>query len=381
MWTFLLALSSAADWTDGTAYVVASELRVRATPSATGKVLGTLSINSPVTTRGGDGDFVRIAAGSGTEGYVAEAFLRRTALTLDEALTQARTTSDLSWWQRAAALDPSSRDALHGLEAAYRSAGRTAEADRVAQQLAWPHEVLIVARSRRVETFGKHDVAVVQWLANGDSHEGRTLPAEDWGAMGIPAQWTVLPDQGAPVSATVREVWAGSHNECSGTFVVEVVLDVPLPEGRVPLAASRGSVPASWRTDGPGPTLPRAAAEAIIEAEAASRGGDGRTVRQGVARVGDRWRGRILSGFSEPGDPWTVVEGWVEGDRFVPDLAKGAGKDFDGFLELGRRDVDGDGAVERILGDRCMTIAAPDGPRREDGPSWEAITDPWCCGC
>jgi len=380
MWTLLLGLCFAADWTDGTAYVVASELRVRATPSTSGKVLGTLSINSPVTTKGADAGFVRIAAGSGTEGYVAEAFLRPTALTLAEALQQARSTSDLSWWQRAAAIDPSSRDALQGLEAAYRAAGRTREADRVAQQLAWPHEVLLVARSRRVDSFDTHDVAIVQWVVNGESGDGQVLSTEAWTSKGIPATWTVLPDIGPPVEATVREVWAGVHNECSGTYVIEVVLDVPLPEGRRPLAAARGTAPASWALDSAAPPMARAAALAVVEKQASTHGGPDKTVSSGVARVGARWRGRILSGFGDPGDPWTVVEGWVDGDRFVPD-ARSEGEDYNGFLELGRRDVDGDGAIERVLGDPCMTIATPDGPPGDDGPGWEAITDPWCCGC
>lgn len=375
MWTLLLGISLAGD----PAYVVASELRVRATPSASGKVLGTLSINAPVTTQGTADGFVHITTGSGTEGYVAEAFLGPTPLTLDEALTRARSTSDLSWWQRAAALDTSSREALAGLEAAYRAAGRAAEAERVKQQLAWPHEVLIAARSRRLRSFDAHDVMVVQFRVNSGA-DGGLLSKAVWTAKGIPETWAVLPDIGAPVQGTVREVWAGAHNECSGTDVIEVVLDVPLPEGRRPLAASRGAVPASWSTDGPAPTTPRAAAEAVVEKEGKKHGGEGKVVRTGVSRVGERWRGRILSGFGEPGDPWTVVEGWVDGDRFVRD-PRPLEDDVDGFMELGRRDVDGDGVIERIFGDPCMSLAIPDAPATDDGDGWEAITDPWCCGC
>jgi len=50
-------------------------------------------------------------------------------------------------------------------------------------------------------------------------------------------------------------------------------------------------------------------------------------------------------------------------------------------MELGRRDVDGDGVIERIFGDPCMSIAIPAAPATDDFDGWEAITDPWCCGC
>ena len=55
--------------------------------------------------------------------------------------------------------------------------------------------------------------------------------------------------------------------------------------------------------------------------------------------------------------------------------------DVDGCMELGRRDVDGDGVIERIFGDPCMSIAIPAAPATDDFDGWEAITDPWCCGC
>ncbi len=93
--------------------------------------------------------------------------------------------------------------------------------------MAWPHEVLLVARSRRLDSFDMHDVAIVQWVANGDRGEGGVLSTEAWTAKGSPATWTAPPDLGPPIHTK----WAGVHDERSGAYAVEVALDVPLPEG------------------------------------------------------------------------------------------------------------------------------------------------------
>jgi hypothetical protein len=139
------------------------------------------------------------------------------------------------------------------------------------------------------------------------------------------------------------------------------------------LAAARGEMPASWRVQATAPNVPRADALAVVAAEAAVRGKGQPVVRHGVSWDGERWLGRVLFGDEGPGEAYTVVEGAVVAGRF--ELLKPEGVAFDSFLELGRRDIDGDGDVERVLGDSCMTVIAP------AGGDWERLTDGWCCGC
>lgn len=357
-------------------FVQASSLKLRAGPSPSATVQGTLTINSPVEVLSTEGGFARVRVGNGKEGWVSERFLATDKLTVAAARAKAEAdpAGALAWWQRAAAMAPGDREVLAGLAVAYRAAGEDKAAALVDAQLAWPYEVLVVARSHRWRAIGDNGI-VVQWEARPQPWQDHLMTAAERAKKGIPETgWWVLPDIGAPVAATVREAWSGYHNECAGTEVLEIVLDAALPEGTVALAATRGTPPASWTASSSVPGMERAVAAAAVEREAVRRAA-GTSVRHGVSWDGSRWIGRILLGDGEPGDTWTVVEVAVGADGGVKTLEERA-EVFDGYLELGRRDIDGDGVVERVLGDGCMTMAIAVGS--ED---WEVFTDNWCCGC
>jgi hypothetical protein len=211
-------------------FVQASSLKLRAGPSASAKVVGTLTINSPVEVLTTTGEFAQVRVSNGSEGWVSTSFLAPERLTLAAAQSHAVAEPDaaLSWLQRAAAIAPQDRQVLQALAAAYRAAGQSAAAAHVDAQLTWPHQVFLVARSHRWRTIG--DGIVVQWSMSAAPWTDHMLTTAERAQRGIPDEgWWVLPDVGEPVPATLRDVWAGYHNACAGTEVVEVVLDAKLP--------------------------------------------------------------------------------------------------------------------------------------------------------
>lgn len=120
-----------------TAWVRASTLNVRASPDATGALVGRLPVNTRVAVFDRQGDWVRVAGPSGEQGFCLAQFLADAPLTLDAARSGALAATTpaerLSWWQRAAALAPTDVDVLTGLEAAYREVGEPERAAWVAR--------------------------------------------------------------------------------------------------------------------------------------------------------------------------------------------------------------------------------------------------------
>lgn len=359
---------------DGIDHVVASSLNLRDGPSSSAKKIGKLPINAPVRVLERSGEFAKIRAANGTEGWVAGGFLAPDPLTLESARQQATDAPSerLSWLQRAAAIEPRDRDVLTDLAAAYRDTGDTGAADRIAKQLEWPHDVLLIAPSHR-----RKDLAV-QWAFN-DLGEltwaNRLLKPGEIERLGIPTEgWWVLPDHGAALPATVDHVWAGGHNECAGTSVIEVVLKAELPPGTVAVAASRGEPPKIWTEPGPTPKISREKAQKLADTFVAEKAGKARAKQTGIAPSGDGWFGVGLWGSGEFMDDITKVDFTISATGEL--TASKPRTQADDFLPRGLRDVDGDGAIETVWSDGCMAIAGP-----VDEDTWKRFTDSWCCGC
>lgn len=353
-------------------FVLGSSLNLRAEPK--GKVLGKLSINSPVTELETKDGWTRVKVGNGKEGWVGSEFLGTEVVTVAAAVARAKESGELSWWQRAAAIAPE-RDVLEGLEAAYRAAGETALADQVQRQLRWPRQLLLAWQPWEDLPAGQ---SVVEWSRAGYGEElKRTVPRAAWRRYGLEEGdvWWVLPSRGAAVPAEATRLSQDPLNECSGEWSRNVWLKhEPFAEGVVAVAAWRGRPPESWSSRNE-PKVPRKQAEAEVRAQLPLKGEGEVTVVLGPSGRG--WVGfaRVENGdFGELGNElYDEVEvRWAP----APDgITIGEVQVTSGIRKVvTQRDVLGSGKPITVRDDGCATYAL-------DAEDQLNATLYRCCGC
>ncbi len=361
------------------AWVIASTLRLRATPSSEGSVRGSLAINTPVQILELTESWAQVEVSNGTEGWVARDFLAPERLLLSDAIARAQAAAapeqQLDWWQRAAAIQPS-REALEGLAEAYAALGdRRARAVRA--QLAWPH-TLFPVRDRAAEGALTRRVEV-EW-SSGYWRERGDVPRSRWGSYGLdPEQgWWVLPATGPAVSARVVGFRSVTGNECADDAVRVVTLELTtaLPAGQQALAAHRGEPPASWQNVVEPPALDHdealARARTVGETKA-----EGRAVsRVTLAPAGARWLGAVFWETGAFGELGNAIYDGVQltlspQDTEVEPLGPGPTPHW----LWAERDLTGDGKPERVIDDDCATWVY------DADHTMVARTVSRCCGC
>lgn len=353
-------------------YVQASTLNLREEPTATGRKLGSLTVNSPLEVLERRDGWLRVRVGNGREGWVADAFTGPEPLTAATAVANAGTGTPaerLSWWQRAAVLD-GSRPTLEGLAAAYEAVGDSTQAARIREQLAWPVALFLPS-----ESFTETPALRVEWHASYDLGRAHVVPRARWAGHGIDPDevWWVLPASGPAVEARVKAVVVEEINECGGEQARLVELDAPGLQGRA-VAMHRGAPPASWREPAPRPPVDEATARQSADA---------------LAR--DRARGADVHLSLVPtADAWVGTAWWATGeiDELGGDVAAGIGIRVDGagaraealeaFVRhetLAVRDLRGDGTLLQVRSDGCATLALT-----MEGDVVEETANT-CCGC
>jgi SH3-like domain-containing protein len=384
------AVATASAPTSTTRFVRASRLNLRAEPDKAARSLGRLDINSPIEPVESRDGWVKVRTRNGKEGWLSQDFIGEERLTVAAATASAQAAANpeeaLSWWQRAAAIEPMDPTVLTGLAAAYRATGDEGTATRVERQLGWPQTMFPV-------TTGFGEGPHVEWSTSVD-YEGfdwdadRTIARADWAKHGVRADesWSVLPDAGPAVAATVKGVRYALLNECGGTLGIVVDLDFALPDGRTAVAAARGAAPPSWREPGPAPVVGKEVALEALKAEATRRGYRESAPYRGlgVAPDGDGWVGRaawLPPGTTEDEDGvwWPDLDGIdvrvdASGALTVVEELKGLGS-LGIRLPIARRDLLGDGAIETVWSSGCdEAVTRPDGTQI-------ATTEFRCCGC
>ena len=356
-----------------TRYVSASVLKLR--EEADGKVIGRLAINSPVEVLEPGNDWVRVKVGNGTEGWVGAHFLVEEPLSAEQARSRAKAEPEerLSWLQRAAAIE-SDRTTLAALAAEYRVLGDDARAAIVEKQLGWPEDIRGVTDVWSVEDDGLIQVA---WRPQDwETEEGRygVLTASELAKEGlsIGQTWWVLPSGSAAFEARLKRAEWIVTNECAGTASITLFLDGAVPEGETALAAMPRTPPTSWN-EALDAGLSREDAEAKAWKAAKTETGE-----LSLVPTPGGWFARHAMEISSPEKDWYEAESRVldlrlEGPRV--EVVQEATKDsMDVQIVIGRRDLDGDGPPELILGGCSTAFVDADGNRLYE-TDWE------CCGC
>lgn len=108
------------------AFVQADLLRVRAAPDAQAAIAARLRINTAVEIRERRGEWVRLSAPGGAEGWASASLLGPAPISPADALARASAggSDALSWLERAAAAGPGSAEAWRALAAAAEAAGK-----------------------------------------------------------------------------------------------------------------------------------------------------------------------------------------------------------------------------------------------------------------
>ncbi|MCB9792527.1 MAG: SH3 domain-containing protein [Alphaproteobacteria bacterium] len=373
----------------------ASRLKLRAQPAPDAEVKGMLELNQPVERLSREGEFARVRALNGAEGWVADAYLHEERLSWEAAVEAARAAEDaheaLVHWQRAAALSPRDRGTMRGLAHTYRLVGEEALADKVEATLQRPEALWVPMRSPPGQVWVPWAYApwmpdTPSWLtgAQGRFDEGRFLDVQALTDLGYPPpraeQWWVLPAEGPAVQAEARGVGALVGNECDATIWLITVLTHSLPEGTPVVAAWAGEPPASWREDAGAARRP-SAEEAMRRGRAAMpelpEAAGCRSWPAGEAR---ELRCDWLDGPPSRGE--SDVERWATRAATVGPEAVEVGEL--GHYEVswsdeGRggtqveRDVDGDGRIDSAGDDGCVAWIGD--------ALWSVRTETTCCGC
>lgn len=256
-----------------TVYVQASTLKLRAESSENSQVLGKLAINTPLEELERQASWVKVRVSNGVEGWVVASYLAPEPLSADRALEMGQETNDLSWFQRAAAIESSPRT-LEPLLMKYRTEGDGRRADVIARQLALNQDIKLGPQGT---AHLPGEPWPIEWRDHTyvDSFSEGELTArqlEDEG-LSLGETWWLLPASGPAVKGSLvrsaREVW----NECGGDAGVAVYIQSALEEE--PIAATRGEPPASWHQPGPQPKRPKEEAEDLVEAWIEAQGKEG----------------------------------------------------------------------------------------------------------
>jgi hypothetical protein len=213
-------------------FVVASSLKLRADPSESGKVLGKLAINTPVTVKQQSGVFVEVVVPSGKVGWVAAAMLAPDRLTVGGAKQKANAAATpaeaLSWWQRAAAVDDENFDVLAALQKAYCAAGDVKQCARVEARIA-----VLKQRGKMLGVVNGH----IEWV---ELNEPAGADLTRFGLDDKTTAW-VLPVRGTAMRVAANKPVETVRNECGGTSGVDVPTSVH--DG---LLAMTDEPPPSW---------------------------------------------------------------------------------------------------------------------------------------
>ncbi|MEZ4320544.1 MAG: SH3 domain-containing protein [Myxococcota bacterium] len=359
------------------AYVRASSLNLRAKPVPTGEKLGTLTVNSPLDVTELTDGWAQVAVRNGKTGWVSAEFLASAPLTAEEARSNAASAATpadaLSWWQRAAALDPSV-EVLEGLAAAYEAAGKSDQAERVRAQLRWPARMLFVHQDSHDDSASDKPRARAIWKVGYELGRHGPISRDRWEAYGLLAdeEWWLLPAEGPAIRTKVVGFGIDTFNECAGDDWLAVELE--MPAGFEPVLAHRGAPPASWAEPGPKPSLSRADAEAQLRALAAKHGKPDILT---LVADGDAW---VASAHWETGEYGELGSPLLRGLKTR--IGSGAAPevellDLHSYVDPLRaiRDISGDGVPDHVYAEYCESWV--------DDAKGETLarTAYACCGC
>ncbi len=363
-------------------YVQASVLKLRTESSEGSAIRGRLAINTPLELLRTQGSWALVRVANGVEGWVVASYLEPEPITVESALAEGERTGDVSWFQRAAAIEQTPRTLTPLLEA-YRSARDAPKAEIVARQLAFSQDILLRALGY---SHLDRDPWPIEWRHDtyvGDFVEGE-LSASELEREGLtPGEtWWLLPRSGPAVKGKLvgasREWWS----ECSGDRGVTVFVEASLESE--PFAATRKEPPATWRLAGPTSTRTEEDAEALVQAWADTQH-DSSWLSLAPAEGG--WRAQVVwslppeerAGLPPDGIDWYDIEAMVV-QVFLPDagpiqeLSRGTELEMLVSVPAAYRDVDGDGDVDSVV-DACATELYD-----ADGTLLRSSADR-CCGC
>jgi hypothetical protein len=364
-------------------YVQASVLKLRTESSEDSELRGRLAINTPLELLETRASWAKVRVANGVEGWVVASYLAPEPLTVDRALERGQSTGELSWYQRAAAIEQTPRT-LEPLLMKYRTEQDAPRAEIVSRQLAFSQDILL--RPLGYAHLGR-DPWPIEWRHDtyivGEFVEGELEPWElAQEGLTLGETWWLLPPSGPAVEGKLvgasRELWS----ECSGdrgvTVFVEAVLDAE------PFAATRKPPPESWMKQGPSSTRGAEEAQRLVEQHADALH---ETHWVTVTPVEGGWRGQIVWSLApeEHDDPppdgidWydieaVVVQVLLPDQGPIQELSRSQQLEMLVSVPAAYRDVDGDGDIDEVL-DGCATEL-----HDADGTLLRSSADR-CCGC
>ena len=372
------SIEVAAPATPDIRFVRASSLNLRAEPD--GDKTGKLSINSPLEVLKVAEDQAHVRVANGKEGWVPLAFLAESPITVAQALAEIAPAStpekQLSWAQRAAAIDARDRDAMAALAAAYRATNQHRIARGIDRQLEWPDDLLLVGSHRPTE----EGFITVEWGdIDGDSWGGRDFgtplsdPQRAERGLHRDREVWVLPTRSGAVRGTIQTAQHILVNECGGTYATTVQIEADLPEGESALAWSLKTPPASW-------LQPVDEVDDNAEAELRAFLGEAADELALHAVIDDA--GTFIRTARDTSDPQQDMAHWVMRDyRIAPDgtITEAGGDEYNSYSGYSypdaARDIDGDGHIDQFWGGGCgQHIIDHEGELR-------SRTSTTCCGC
>ena len=370
-------------------YVLASTLKIRQAPSSTAKVLGRLRINYPVTVLGQEKEFARVRVLNGTEGWIGKDFLGPNRLDINSVLQRAASLKDpkeqLTWLQRAAAIEPKNVEVLKRLKKAYRNT-KNKRAARMVQghlnnlKIKW----LPMAVSRYFEVMRPEKEARevwVEWKAVMDHllKPGILKPSQ-WAELGIKPsdQFWVLMSEGVAVKAKPVAVRGKIWNSCGEIAGYEIKLDVKHRPGVHPLIAVRGKPPESWSHPPVASRLSKQKIKTLARRYARKRG-ISKKAKLSVAAHGKGGMAVLVekvpddNSVSGEASKVTQVAFDARGKRI--NVRRWKNDSANPHLLLGYRDVTGNGELDEVSTDSCSVyVKLPNGTELVPSSSR-------CCGC
>jgi hypothetical protein len=378
-------------------YVMASSLKLRKSPNPNAKVIGRLRINYPLKVLAEKDGFAQVQVRNGTQGWVGKEFLDKERLSKEQALKRAKSTHGkdrLTWLQRAAALAPTDVEVLQLLKGAYVDDENLRAASIVKILISnlkrtwYPIAVsyfqpayLDLPKDQKAKKATSSEI----WLEWEQSYVPGPLgpiPKPDWETHGVKEtdRFWVLPSKGPAIEAKPIKIRRVVSNSCGETYGVEIMVDLKLAEGVLPLVATVGKPPASWlkpESSETGLSIKRGIE--IAEKHAKENRGSAATYQLKVAKYKTGVRAVVayqLDDSSMPMDANVLMDKLeIDEKGKIVKVDKVRSEDLYPRMPLGYRDITGDGQLDEVSTDQCAVyIQTAEGHKLVE-------SEFRCCGC